>query len=681
MNLPLSPLKDASHRSPSLQSPVSAAGAIAASHIARRDGHQLHQHYGQHHHTVVSSSSSSPTATMMSHDHHHHHHQATMRHPFTWESTTPTPLTASELASVSAVYPAVCREVILLLASSSSSSSLHAADTNETLLTRLCERLQLPLVSTTSRALIREISSLTKKSSPGKTTGDERGAKNNKQSSVNSTTITATIGNRGDAQHQQTATVTVLPMEVCLRVLEKLKTLHRLWLFAVYQRARGSGGGGRAPSSSGGGRHQLLPLARRSLVADDVIEALLSLADSTATATDTDEDGLERTIPLSIVLEVLEVFDIANASMREGLALARSDNSPAASPTVQFSASTTTHTNPTTTEEENTTGGPRVRVRDIIEVLLESKSNLGSGDDDEGGSGSTGDVLGDPSEVAQPSTTPEFLLSLVDTSVGCVGGARGGGQNAAKAAVRALQPLASQTSRSAVWEELLQRHANAGRATSSPRPQRTLSSIDASSTTLGGGVAESGGAGGEDATVTPDPRSITPSRSPPPLPPLAMRLRGGSEVVVDGARLPPSVLTAAHFQRGGAEERPWFQLSDVDVPNRTDAHKLLDDGDGSAGGMTRRSHHTARRLTGRLSIRAGSLTPVPTTGAVPSPIKSGTIPANRRSNTPSPVLPASVKQQQSFPEPIGVASHHALQQAEFVRYRTTYKQVRMHQFR
>jgi hypothetical protein len=563
---------------------------------------------------------------------------ATAVHPYRWESTVPTPLSASELAAFNAVYPTVRREV-LLVASSSLNTAVDA-DPNVTLLSRLCERLQLPLVSSTSQGLIREISlaqtSIAKKS-------DEFGDNN-----ISSSTTKFA---------HQTTTPSVLPIEVCLRVLEKLKTLHRLWLFAVYQRARGGGGGGRHGGVTLAARHHHY-LPRRSLVADDVIEALLSLVGSGDGSIPQDQDVLDRSIPLRIVLDVLEVFDIANSTMREGLSIAggdNSDSSPAASPT-------STHgTQPRHPGDATTESGPMVRIRDVIDVLLDSRT---SGTVDVGTADSpTGDALGDPSEDnINSSATPEFLSSLVDTTVG--GGRRGH-------AGRALGPQPSmQVSHDAVWEQLLLRQAvtPGEHAASSPRLQRMQSSVDASVSAGKDTTDHEGDLG------TPDPRSITPGRSPPPLTPLVARARMDSEVMA------PPALTSSHFYRGTVDERPWFRLSEVDVPNRTDAHKLLDDGDGSTGGITRRSHYnTARRLTGRLSVRAGSLTPVPAgmSRENPSPANDGTI---RRSATPSLIVPATTKQT-NYPEPLGVASHHALQHAEFIRYRTTYKQVRVHQFR
>jgi hypothetical protein len=616
MNVSLSPLKDISHRTPSLSSP-----AVLA---------RLH-----HHGHVITSTRLASTTSPSSLDH------ATAVHPYRWESTAPTPLTASELAAFNAVYPTVRREV-LLVASSSLNTAVNA-DPNVTLLTRLCERLQLPLVSSTSQGLIREISlaqtCVAKKS-------DEFADDNISSSNIKCA--------------HQTTTPSVLPIEVCLRVVEKLKTLHRLWLFAVYQRARGGGGGGRHGGVTLAARHHHY-LPRRSLVADDVIEALLSLADSGDGSIPQDqEDVLDRLIPLKIVLDVLEVFDIASSSMREGLSIAGEDNidsSPAASPT-------TTHgTQPRHPGDSNVTteSGPTVRIRDVIDVLLDSRMSS-----DGGTAGSpTGDALGDPSEDnTNSSATPDFLSSLVDTTVG--GGLQGGH------AGRAPGPQSSmRLSHDAVWEQLLLRHAmtSDAHAASSPRLQRAQSSTDASVSAGKDTTDHEGDLG------TPDPRSITPGRSPPPLPPLAARARIDSEVVA------PPALTSSHFYRGTVDERPWFQLSEVDVPNRTDAHKLLDDGDGSTGGITRRSHYnTARRLTGRLSVRAGSLTPVPAgmNRENPSPAKNSAI---RSSATPSSLIVPATTKQTNYPEPIGVASHHALQHAEFVRYRTTYKQVRVHQFR
>lgn len=644
MNLQLSPLKELHARSASsaLTSPALPARA--------RDAPQQHSPYH------------SPHA--------HQHAQVCL--PHRWASTPPTPLTPAESSLAVAAYPTALRETLLA----------QVAEPNIDLLQRLCKQLQLPLISLTSQELIREIAAQ-QQLSPS--------ASSPKPTLTSPPALKTRSVEGGASQH-------LLPVQTCLRVLEKLKTLHRLWLFAVHQRARGSATNSSSGNHVGISRHvihfsqaadQKRHLTRRCVAADDIIDALMSLADSVANTSqgeaesDDGGDALNRTIPLRLVQEVLAVFHIADSGDSGGLETQQLDTllggstsvpPPPASPTSDGGAA------------GGGVEGARVRIGELIDVLLYSNANTAvtpgddSGDSDERGGG-----------------VPQFLASLVDTTVGA---APHGATAMLESASR--YPITPQHSAPTLCEELLRRQQRLpdDEPQQLQRDGTAIHQGDVSNSVHMDSGMRGDSTGAHDASNGSAPggspeaaHSISPpSRSPPPLPLLAVR--------EDWTRKPPaSILTSAHFHQtsSSASDRQWFLLSEVDVPGRLDARQSSDlDGDGSAGGITRRSHHTARRLTGRLSVRAGSLTPVPRApsisgggGVATSSIKAP--PALVEGlPPPSPLLtrPPSVGNAGSggatklyASEPIGVASHHALQQAEYVRYRNTYKQVRMHQFR
>lgn len=577
--------------------------------------------------------------------------------PYRLHTTHSTPLTSLESNAVKEAYTIVRRDL------ESDRLTHHHGTTgceelNKALLHNLCGRLQLPLLSATSKLLVCDAARLFARkhlpSEKGGGLGPEFRAGDEKQCFEERGSISPSVDDRRGKRRVLVdgiggdAMVPCLPVETCLAVVAQLKTLHRLWLFAVHQRSRGGvastqhGGGGTDDQGKGDGRASRQGRRlRRCIVADELLEALFALHETSTDVSTTKATGgsaaddeafgahtheLDKLIPMRCVVELLEAYDIRPN--------ARSGNS-------------TMYSSPKDDRSDESEEA-RVSIRSLLEMLL--------GGQDGWDNASQTDVL---REGFSETPDTQFLATLEYTGV--IEASRGspilmrsesrGGAGGLKSQSSGEGLVLYGGSDSISLDALVEHNRP-------PLQNERANALDVD------GLHDDADGSQEDSTACANIAHANMC-SPPPLPPLGV----------------------AHAQRDVAAR--WFQLGDVDVPSRLDRKEDESELFGSA---TRRSHHTARRsTTGRLSFRGGSQTPAdvvqcrPVLAGSQKPraasvlLSSAPVPHRERSTS------SSVAQRRQAtgtpPQQLGIASHHALQQPEYVRYRNVYQRLRVRQFR